>query len=152
MERAASGDAFAASRVFSAEGAGVEGVREILRAEYAGSLRKMFGTPVLELREKLLSVWGIGPETADSILLYAGEQPVFVVDPYTKRMFARHGWIGEKAKYEDVRWMVERQFPGDVRRFNELHALIVSVGKNYCRPQEPKCGECPLGRYLEEGR
>ncbi len=123
-----------------------------LRREYAGSLRRMFATPVLVLREKLLGVWGIGPETADSILLYAGEQPVFVVDAYTKRIFARHGWVGEKAKYEDVRWMVERQFPGDVRRFNELHALIVSVGKNFCRPLEPKCGECPLGRYLEEGR
>jgi endonuclease III related protein len=125
---------------------------KFLRAEYAKSLPRMFETPTLQLREKLLGVWGIGPETADSILLYAGEQPVFVVDAYTKRLFARHGWIGEKAKYEDVRWMVERQFPGDVRRFNELHALIVSVGKNFCRPQEPKCGECPLGRYLEEGR
>jgi endonuclease-3 related protein len=125
---------------------------KFLRGEYAGSLRRMFATPALVLREKLLGVWGIGPETADSILLYAGEQPVFVVDAYTKRIFARHGWSGEKAKYEDVRWMVERQFPGDVRRFNELHALIVSAGKNFCRPQEPKCGECPLGRYLEEGR
>lgn len=123
-----------------------------LRAEYAGSLRRMFKTPALELRGKLLGVWGIGPETADSILLYAGEQPVFVVDAYTKRIFARHGWSSEKAKYEDIRWMVERQFPGDVQRFNELHALIVSVGKNYCRPKDPKCGECPLGRYLEEGR
>jgi endonuclease-3 related protein len=125
---------------------------KFLRAEYAGSLRRMFKTPTLELREKLLGVWGIGPETADSILLYAGEQAVFVVDAYAKRLFARHGWTGEKARYEDVRWMVERQFPGDVRRFNELHALVVSVGKNFCRPQEPKCGACPLGRYLEEGR
>ena len=137
---------------FRQKGRKLKAFVKFLRAEYAGSLQKMFATPVLALREKLLSVSGIGPETADSILLYAGEQPVFVVDAYTKRMFARHGWIGEKAKYEDVRWMVERQFPGDVRRFNELHALIVSVGKNYCRPQEPKCGECPLGRYLEEGR
>jgi endonuclease III related protein len=125
---------------------------KFLRAEYAGSLRRMFKTPTLELREKLLGVWGVGPETADSILLYAGEQPVFVVDAYTKRLFSRHGWTGEKAKYEDIRWMVERQFPGDVRRFNELHALIVNAGKNWCRPKDPKCGECPLGRYLEEGR
>ena len=123
-----------------------------LKSEYAGSLKRMFQTPTLELREKLLSVHGIGPETADSILLYAGNHPVFVVDAYTKRMFARHGWIGEKAKYEDVRWMVERQFPGDVKRFNELHALIVHTGKNWCRPHEERCGECPLGRYLEEGR
>ncbi len=125
---------------------------KFLRAEYAGSLRRMFATPTLALREKLLGVWGIGPETADSILLYAGQHPVFVVDAYTKRIFERHGWIGEKAKYEDMRWMVERQFPGDVKRFNELHALIVHTGKNWCRPNELRCGECPLGRYLEEGR
>jgi endonuclease III related protein len=123
-----------------------------LRTEYQGSLRRMFATPALVLREKLLGVWGIGPETADSILLYAGKQPVFVVDAYTKRMLARHGWISEKAKYEDVRWMFERQFPGDVKRFNELHALIVHTGKTWCRRQKPLCGECPLGRYLEEGR
>jgi endonuclease III related protein len=123
-----------------------------LRAEYVGSVHRMFAMPTLALREKLLGVWGIGPETADSILLYAGQQPVFVVDAYTKRMFTRHGWIGEKAKYEDVRWMVERQFPGDVKRFNELHALIVHTGKNWCRPHEERCGECPLGRYREEGR
>ena len=125
---------------------------KFLRGEHAGSLRRMFATPTLQLREKLLGVWGIGPETADSILLYAGQHPVFVVDTYTKRMFARHGWIGEKANYEDVRWMVERQFPGDVKRFNELHALIVHAGKNWCRPHDEQCGECPLGRYLEEGR
>jgi endonuclease-3 related protein len=125
---------------------------KFLRAQYAGSLRRMFATPTLALREKLLGVWGIGPETADSILLYAGQHPVFVVDTYTKRMFARHGWIGEKAKYEDVRWMVERQFPGDVKRFNELHALIVNTGKTWCRPHDERCGDCPLGRYLEEGR
>jgi endonuclease III related protein len=123
-----------------------------LHAEYRGSLKRMFETPTIVLREKLLGVFGIGPETADSILLYAGEHPVFVVDTYTKRMLARHGWTHEEAKYEDVRWMVERQFPGDARRFNEFHALIVNAGKNFCRTREPLCGECPLGRYLEEGR
>lgn len=97
----------------------------------------MFATPTIELREKLLRVWGIGPETADAILLYAGRRPVFVVDAYTKRIMARHGWIGEKAKYETVRWMFERQF---------------SVGKNWCRKQVAECEQCPLGRYLEEGR
>jgi endonuclease-3 related protein len=123
-----------------------------LRAEYRGSLKRMFETPTILLREKLLGVFGIGPETADSILLYAGEHPVFVVDAYTKRMLTRHGWAHAEAKYEDVRWMFERQFPGDAERFNEFHALIVNTGKNFCRPQEPLCGECPLGRYLEEGR
>lgn len=123
-----------------------------LRAEYRGSLKRMFEAPTIVLREKLLGVFGIGPETADSILLYAGEHPVFVVDAYTKRMLARHGWATREAKYEDVRWMVERQFPGDTERFNEFHALIVNTGKNYCRAQDPLCGECPLGRYLEEDR
>jgi endonuclease III related protein len=125
---------------------------QFLRVEYRGSLKRMFATPTIELREKLLRVWGIGPETADAILLYAGKQPVFVVDAYTKRIMARHGWIGEKAKYEDIRWMFERQFPGEVERFKEFHGLIVTVGKNWCRKQAALCEKCPLGRYLEEGR
>jgi endonuclease-3 related protein len=125
---------------------------EFLRAEYGGSLRKMFLTPTIVLREKLLAVWGIGPETADSILLYAGEHPVFVVDAYTRRLLVRHGWITEKADYEDVRWIFEREFPGDTKRFNEFHALIVQAGKNFCRAHDPNCAACPLGRYLEEGR
>jgi endonuclease III related protein len=123
-----------------------------LRGEYGGSLKRMFETPTIVLREKLLGVFGIGPETADSILLYAGDHPVFVVDAYTKRMLSRHGWARENAKYDDVRWMFEREFPGDVKRFNEFHALIVHTGKNFCRTHDPLCGECPLGRYLEEGR
>jgi endonuclease-3 related protein len=125
---------------------------EFLRTEYRGSLKRMFDTPTMVLRQKLLGVFGIGPETADSILLYAGQHAVFVVDAYTKRILSRHGWAGEKTKYDDIRWMFERQFPGNARRFNEFHALIVQTGKNYCRKQEPLCGQCPLGRYLEEGR
>ena len=125
---------------------------EFLQRNYRGSLARMFATPTIVLREQLLDVFGIGPETADSILLYAGGHEVFVVDAYTKRMLARHGWIGDKAKYDDIRWLFERQFPGNAARFNEFHALIVAAGKNWCRPQDPKCDECPLGRYLEEGR
>jgi len=123
-----------------------------LRYEYGGSLKRMFAQPTAALREKLLAVFGIGPETADSILLYAGGHPVFVVDAYTKRMLARHGWAAEDAKYEDVRWIFERRFPGETARFNEFHALIVQTGKRYCRTREPLCGECPLGRYLAERR
>jgi endonuclease-3 related protein len=125
---------------------------EFLRGEYGGSLKRMFETPTILLREKLLGVFGIGPETADSILLYAGDLAVFVVDAYTKRILSRHGWTHENAKYDDVRWMFEREFPGDVKRFNEFHALIVNTGKNFCRTHDPLCGACPLGRYLEEGR
>jgi endonuclease III related protein len=130
----------------------LKGFCEFLQAAYGGSLRKMFLTPTIVLREQLLGIWGIGPETADSILLYAGGHGVFVVDAYTQRLLARHGWIGEKARYEDVRWIFEREFPGDAKRFNEFHALIVEAGKNFCRPHDPRCGACPLGRYLEEGR
>ncbi|HXT87252.1 MAG TPA: endonuclease III domain-containing protein [Verrucomicrobiae bacterium] len=125
---------------------------EFLRREYAGSLKRMFETPTIILREKLLEIFGIGPETADSILLYAGQHSVFPVDAYTKRLLLRHGWINDKTKYEDIRWMFERQFPGDARRFNEFHALIVATGKKFCRNQQPLCAECSLGRYLEEGR
>jgi endonuclease III related protein len=125
---------------------------EFLRFEYAGSLKRMFATPTIVLRGKLLHVFGIGRETADSILLYAGHHPVFVADAYTKRLLTRHGWVGQKAKYDEMRWIFERQFPGDIARFNEFHALIVHAGKKFCRAQKPLCEECPLGRYLEEGR
>ena len=123
-----------------------------LREEYRGSLDRMFDTPTIVLREKLLGIFGIGPETADSILLYAGQHGVFVVDAYTKRILVRHGWANEKAKYDEIRWQFERRFPGDVKTFNEFHALIVAAGKTWCRKHDPKCSECPLGRYLEEGR
>lgn len=123
-----------------------------LQTEYAGSLDRMFETPTIVLRPKLLGVFGIGPETADSILLYAGGHGVFVVDAYTRRILTRHGWVGENPKYSDVQWLFERQFPGQSKLFNEFHALIVQVGKRWCLARNPKCQECPLGRYLEEGR
>lgn len=125
---------------------------KFLREQYGGSLRSMFAAPTIALREKLLGVWGIGRETADSILLYAGGHPAFVVDAYTKRMLARHGWTDEKARYEDLRWMFERQFPGETQRFNEFHALIVRAGKEFCSKHDPNCDGCPMGRYLEQGR
>jgi endonuclease III related protein len=125
---------------------------DFLEREYGGSLTGMFSTPTAALRPKLLGVFGSGPETVDAILLYAGGREVFVVDAYTQRMLARHGWIREKAKYDDVQRIFERQFPGDVRRFNESHALIVNAGKRRCLARDPKCQECPLGRDLEEGR
>jgi len=112
----------------------------------------MFATPTIALREQLLGIFGIGPETADSILLYAGQHGVFVVDAYTKRILVRHGWASERAKYDEIRWQFERRFPDNVKKFNEFHALIVAAGKNWCLKTNPKCGECPLGRYLQEGQ
>jgi endonuclease-3 related protein len=121
-----------------------------LRERFGGSLVRMFRTPTAELREMLLAVHGIGPETADSILLYAGQHPVFVVDAYTKRVLARHGLVGEKAGYEEVRALFERKLPRDAQLYNEYHALLVQVGKNWCRPREPQCAACPLGPFLEK--
>ena len=119
-----------------------------LQAGYGGSLRRMFLTPTSELREKLLSVHGIGPETADSILLYAGNHPVFVVDAYTHRIFGRHGITGGKPDYEKVRAFVETSIPRQPELFNEFHALIVNTGKNWCRKKAPRCEGCPLRSLL----
>jgi endonuclease-3 related protein len=122
-----------------------------LRRDFGGSLVRMFRTPTAELRERLLGVHGIGPETADSILLYAGNHPVFVVDAYTKRILLRHELVGEKASYEDVRQLFERSLPRDTALYNEFHALLVNVGKNWCRAQQPRCEQCPLGPFLPAG-
>lgn len=119
-----------------------------LRGEYGGSLARMFGTPTADLREKLLGVHGIGPETADSILLYAGNHPVFVVDAYTKRILARHQLAPEKSGYEEIRQIFEQSLPRDTTLYNEFHALIVKVGKTWCRPRAPRCESCPLGPFL----
>ncbi len=121
---------------------------KFLKKRYGGSLVRMFKTPTAELREILLSLHGIGPETADSILLYAGRHPVFVVDAYTKRIFTRHGITEHSAGYEQVRAMFEAGLPQDTQLFNEFHALIVNTGKHWCRKSVPRCGECPLQRLL----
>lgn len=119
-----------------------------LENEFEGSLKRMFLTPTGELREKLLAVHGIGPETADSILLYAGNHPVFVVDAYTHRMFGRHGITDGKPDYEKVRAFLEASLPKQPELFNEFHALIVNTGKNWCRKSVPRCEECPLRTML----
>jgi len=95
-------------------------------------------------------VHGIGPETADSILLYAAAHPVFVVDAYTKRILERHGLLSGKAGYEQVRALFESSLPRDVRLYNEFHALIVMTGKHWCRTKNPLCDQCPLQKFLPE--
>ena len=122
-----------------------------LRREYRGSLNRMFRTRASELREKLLNVHGVGPETADSILLYAGDRPVFVVDAYTRRICERHELIHAHASYMDIQDFFERSLPPDASLYNEFHALIVSVGKEWCRSKAPRCSECPLRPFLPEG-
>ena len=121
-----------------------------LRERHGGSLTRMFRTPTAALREQLLGVHGIGPETADSILLYAGGHPVFVVDAYTHRILGRHDVTNGQPDYEAVRSLFETNLPKDAALYNEFHALIVNVGKNWCRKSRPRCGECPLLGHLPE--
>jgi endonuclease III related protein len=126
-------------------------VLEFIVNRYNGSLEDMFRTNWPTLREELLAVNGIGPETADSILLYAGGMPVFVVDAYTHRIFARHGWIGFDADYHQIQDYAQSALPEDARLYNEFHALLVYVGKHFCTKSKPKCNECPLREMLPEG-
>lgn len=118
-----------------------------LDGEYGGSLERMGRETIRALREKLLSVHGIGPETADSILLYAFEKRVFVVDAYTLRIFARHGFLHSRASYDEAQRFFMERLPSRARYYNEYHALIVRTGKEYCR-KKPRCGGCPLNRFL----
>lgn len=117
-----------------------------LNTAYGGSIKRMFSTETRRLRTEILDVKGIGPETADSILLYAGEKPAFVIDAYTKRIFSRHGYIREDASYEAVQAIFLRHLPKDVRLFNEFHALIVELGKDLCKSKKPLCNKCPIRR------
>lgn len=152
---------------------------------YAGSLTRLFSRPTAELREELLNLNGIGPETADSVLLYAGNHPVFVVDAYTRRILMRHQILPEESSYEEIRELFESAlapvagslaesadhasellvsgFPGTAHPpsamsrakrtaltqvYNEMHGLIVGVGKHYCRKSQPRCDQCPLRNFL----
>jgi endonuclease III related protein len=156
-----------------------------LDERHAGSLARMFAQPTGKLREELLALNGVGPETADSILLYGGNHPVFVVDAYTRRILARHELIASKASYEEIRELFERaltpvaegcqanNFGGTApvatgprgschppspmstaartpraQVLNEMHGLIVGVGKNYCKKSQPSCEQCPLKKFL----
>lgn len=120
---------------------------DFLHNGYGGSLDRMARERTPMLRRRLLDVHGIGPETADSILLYAFGRPVFVVDAYTKRIFGRHGLIPEDTPYHDVQRFITARVPKSVRLYNEFHALIVRLGKDFCR-KTPKCEQCPLRRFL----
>lgn len=156
-----------------------------LDQKYAGSLEKMFSEPTIKLRVELLSLNGVGPETADSILLYAGNHPVFVVDAYTRRIVDRHGIVPAKSDYEEIRDLfqnaldpvvqeqrvvttaLEPGFRGAshppsamstakrtalVQVYNEMHGLIVGVGKNHCGKSQPDCDQCPLHPFLPSAK
>ena len=167
---------------------------DFVDCNYGGSLDRLFAQPTEPLREQLLALNGVGPETADSILLYAGSHPSFVVDAYTRRILERHNLISPKASYDDIRELFQDALGNEgfvstcvadaahfasghrTRRdrpkgschdpspastlarsdlaqvFNEMHGLLVGVGKNYCLKRAPKCEDCPLRRYLPNER
>jgi endonuclease-3 related protein len=153
-----------------------------LDTRYDGSLQRMFAAPTETLRTELLTLNGVGPETADAILLYAGHHQVFVVDGYTRRILARHEAIPPDAKYAEVRSLVEDALRAEApdrlssnprfsqsrplahsptpmssaqrtrlaEVYNEMHGLIVQLGKHYCHKQQPKCEICPLSAMLSD--
>lgn len=115
--------------------------------KHGGEVAPLAGLPRDVLRAELLAVNGIGPETADDIILYACEQPIFVVDAYTRRIAARHGWCKPSASYHDLQALFAGAIPEDLEVYKEYHAFIVYAGKHYCR-RTPKCAECPLAPLL----
>jgi endonuclease-3 related protein len=160
-----------------------------LDRQYGGSLAGLFARPTAELREELLTLHGVGPETADSILLYAGNHPVFVVDAYTRRILARHEILAGNSDYKEIRELFERALSPEAQSvtdrgkvgnktlaagfsgaahppsamsiakrsplaqvYNEMHGLVVGVGKNYCRKSQARCDECPLREFLPQSK
>ena len=125
----------------------------VLVEEYDGDLGRLFSGETAAVRDRLLAINGIGPETADSMLLYAGGHHRFVIDAYTKRIFQRHDWSGAEAGYEDLQRLCESaldQKPHGERLdyWQDYHAQLVMVGKGFCRPRQVRCSECPLKPLL----
>jgi len=111
---------------------------------YKCDIGKMKRQDIGMLREQLLAIKGVGPETADSILLYALNKPIFVVDAYTKRIFTRHRLLEENANYAQVQNFFMQNLKNEVKLFNEFHALLVRLGKEFCLKNKPRCQKCPL--------
>jgi endonuclease III related protein len=120
---------------------------QFLIERYNGDMERMAREPLASLRPELLEVHGIGPETADDILLYACGKPVFVVDAYTRRILARHELVPANINYEPLRHLFECHLPADVDLYKDYHAQLVYTGKDYCKTN-PDCQNCPLRKYL----
>lgn len=114
-----------------------------LCGDFGGDLDAMLAGDLHEARRRLLAISGIGEETADSIMLYAGGRPVFVVDAYTRRILERHGILEGRQSYGEIQRLFMEVLPADAGLYNQYHALIVETGKRFCR-KVPHCGECPL--------
>jgi endonuclease III related protein len=116
----------------------------MIEGRYQGKLDLLLQDEMMTGRENLLSVQGIGPETADSILLYGGNHPIFVVDAYTHRVFSRHNLLADESDYDSIQEYFMDRLPADSSLFNEYHALIVRLGKEFCKKSRPLCEQCPL--------
>ena len=125
------------------KGARLKALSRYLIERHRGDIGRMRQRQSAALRQELLDIDGIGPETADAILLYALGKPAFVIDAYTRRIFSRHGSLAENAPYQDWQQLFTGRLPRSARIYNEYHALIVQLAKTHCR-KVPKCGECPL--------
>lgn len=117
---------------------------QMIEDKYEGELQFLCDDSLDGARENLLRVKGVGPETADSILLYVAEKPVFVIDTYTHRVFSRHELVLEDNDYYGLQQEFLDSLPEDTSLFNEFHALIVAVAKEFCKKGKPRCKECPL--------
>lgn len=118
---------------------------DMIERQYGGRLDFFLDDELEVARERLLSIKGIGPETADSILLYACGHPIFVVDMYTHRVFSRHNLVAEETDYHAMQALfMDHLLPPDPVLYKEFHALVVKVAATYCKKTNPQCGRCPL--------
>jgi endonuclease-3 related protein len=131
---------------FNIKAARLKNLINFIVERYNGDVSMLLMEKTDILREGLLSIRGVGLETADSILLYAVERPIFVIDSYTHRILNRHGLADDQASYHELQGLFMDNLAEDTGLFNEFHALIVGIGKQYCR-RKPLCGKCPLEKW-----
>jgi endonuclease-3 related protein len=139
------------SGYYNAKARKLKAMAEWLGKYYGDDIAEMSAQNTATLREQLLAVYGIGPETADSIILYTANQPVFVIDAYTRRIFDRIGMVPEARTYAGYQAFFMNNLPADTKMFNEYHALLVQLGKEVCRKKKPLCRECCLRDLCQFG-
>jgi endonuclease-3 related protein len=128
----------------------VYSMSQLVVEQFSGDLNRLWQLPTSTLRATLLAVHGIGPETADCMMLYAARRPIFVIDKYTWRMLVRHAWIGRTTRYDQMQKFFQRRLPADAAQFGEFHALLVRLGNDRCGAR-PRCDGCPLESLLPGG-
>ncbi len=133
------------SGYFNVKARKLKSFSKFLLDEFNGSMGEMGKLPLKQIRPFLLNVYGIGPETADSILLYAVKKPIFVIDAYTKRVFNRIGLVSSDVDYHELQQLMMDNFEPSIYKYNEYHALLVALGKNICKKKKTECVICPLG-------